>query len=142
MESARNSWTLNCPIGPKQPKWFHRRTLKEGFCSQLLFYQLVPHFFMNHSFKGTIHIGPTQILRDLWPSPFVGNFYNCLSAKEYLPNLLESALLCQIFVFWVRDFKFWLHAYFLIFFNCAKFQKHWTTFILDIIQGSPPLNFW
>ena len=29
----------------------------------------------------------------------------------------------QIFVFWVRDFKFWLHAYFFIFFECAKFQQ-------------------
>ena len=32
--------------------------------------------------------------------------------KEYFPNLLETALLPQIFVFWVRDFKFWLLAYF------------------------------
>ena len=42
--------------------------------------------------------------------------------REYFPNLLESALLCQIFVFGVRDFKFWLLAYSLISFNCAKFQ--------------------
>ena len=34
------------------------------------------------------------------------------------------------------DFKFWLLAYFLILFDCAKFQKDWTTFILDILQGS------
>ena len=57
--------------------------------------------------------------------------------KEYFPNLLETALLCKIFVFWVRDFKFWLLAYFLIFFDYAKFQKDWTTFILDILQWSP-----
>ena len=57
--------------------------------------------------------------------------------KGYLPNLLETTLLHQIFVSWVRDFKFWLLAHFLIFFNYAKFQKEWTTFILDIIQGSP-----
>ena len=31
--------------------------------------------------------------------------------KEYLPNLLETWLLHQIFVFWVRDLKFWLLAY-------------------------------
>ena len=35
--------------------------------------------------------------------------------------------------FWVRDFKFWLLAYFLIFFNYAKFQKDWTNLILDIL---------
>ena len=32
------------------------------------------------------------------------------SRKEYLPNFLECALLGQIFVFWVRDFKFLLLA--------------------------------
>ena len=62
---------------------------------------------------------------------FTRNRY--INWKGYLPNLLESALLCQIFVFWVRDFKFWLHAYFLIFFNCAKFQKDWTNLIIDIL---------
>ena len=34
--------------------------------------------------------------------------------KEYFPNLLETALLCQIFVYWDRDFKFWLLAYYFI----------------------------
>ena len=28
--------------------------------------------------------------------------------KGYLPNLLEITLLCQLFVFWDRDVKFWL----------------------------------
>ena len=49
--------------------------------------------------------------------------------KEYLPNLLETWLLPQFFVFRVRDFKFWLIAYFLISFKCAKFHKYWTTLI-------------
>ena len=57
--------------------------------------------------------------------------------KECFPNILETWLLCLIFVFWVRDFKFWLLAYLLIFFDYAKFQKDWTTFLLDILQGSP-----
>ena len=39
----------------------------------------------------------------------------------------------DFFVFRVRDFKFWLLAYFLIFFNYAKFQKAWTNLILDIL---------
>ena len=43
------------------------------------------------------------------------------------PKVLETALLCQIFVYWVRDFKFWLLAYLLILFNFAKFQKFGTT---------------
>ena len=53
--------------------------------------------------------------------------------KGYLSNLLERWMLPHFFVFWVRDFKFWLHAYFLIFFNRAKFQKDWTNLILDCI---------
>ena len=56
--------------------------------------------------------------------------------KEYLPNLLETALLPRFFVYWARYFKFWLLAYFLILLNCAKFEEDWTTFILDILQGS------
>ena len=68
--------------------------------------------------------------------PWVSRIFGSCE-KEYFPNLLEITLLCQIFVFWVRDFKFWLLAYFLIFFDYAKFQKDWTTFILDILQGSP-----
>ena len=59
--------------------------------------------------------------------------------KGYLPNLLETALLHQIFVFWFRDFKLWLLAYFFISFNRAKFQQDWTTLILDILKG--PLMF-
>jgi hypothetical protein len=35
--------------------------------------------------------------------------------KGYLPNLLETTLLHQISVFWVRDFKLRLLAYFFIF---------------------------
>ena len=53
--------------------------------------------------------------------------------KEYFPNLLETTLLHQIFIFWVKDFKFRLFAYFSICFNCAKFQQVWTTLILDIL---------
>ena len=40
---------------------------------------------------------------------------------------------CTIFfVFWVRNFKFWLLAC-LIFLDCAKFPKDWTNLILDIL---------
>jgi hypothetical protein len=38
----------------------------------------------------------------------------------------------RFFVLRVRDFKFWLLAYFFISLNCAKFQQDWTTLILDI----------
>ena len=51
---------------------------------------------------------------------------------EYLSNVLESALLPWFFVYWVRDFKFWLLAYFLILLNFANFQQDRTTLILDI----------
>ena len=57
----------------------------------------------------------------------------CILLKEYFPNLLESTLLVKIFVFWVRDLKFWLLAYFFILLSCAKFQQDWTTLILDIL---------
>ena len=53
--------------------------------------------------------------------------------KELSSKTSETALLHQIFVFKVRDFKLWLLAYFLISFNCAKFQQDWTTLILDIL---------
>ena len=56
-----------------------------------------------------------------------------VASKGYLPNLLETALLCQIFVFWVRDLTLWLLAYFLTSFNCANFEQDWTTLILDIL---------
>ena len=55
--------------------------------------------------------------------------------KEYFPNLLESTLLVKMFVFWVRDLKFWLLAYFSVLLRCAKFQQDWTTLILDILKG-------
>ena len=61
-----------------------------------------------------------------------GHMYNSktnLDSKGYLSNLL----LCQIFVFWVRDFKLWLLAYFFILTKCAKFQQDWTKLILDIL---------
>ena len=54
---------------------------------------------------------------------FTRNRY--INWKGYLPNLLESALLCQIFVFWVRDFKFWLLAYFFLFsLTVQSFRKN------------------
>ena len=74
-------------------------------------------------------------LRTTHSEPKLRNkFRNC---KEYFPNLLIITLLPQIFVFWVRDFKFWLLAYLFILFDCGKFLRYWTTFILDILQGSP-----
>ena len=64
-----------------------------------------------------------------------------VSWKEYFPNLLETVLCHQIFVFWVRGLKFWLLAYFFIFLNYAKFQLDWTSLILDIYKG-PHFKFW
>ena len=55
------------------------------------------------------------------PCSFIKDF-RVVGLKEYFPNPLESALLPQFFVFRVRDFKFWLLAYFLISSNWAKFQ--------------------
>ena len=65
------------------------------------------------------------------------SLWNIYILKEYFPNLLEITLLPRFFVYWARYFKFWLLAYFLILLNCAKFEEDWTTFILDILQGSP-----
>ena len=58
--------------------------------------------------------------------------------KEYLPNLLETWLLHQIFVFWVRDLKFWLLAYFLF---PLTLQRLANIDIRHFIRV-PPLNFW
>ena len=55
------------------------------------------------------------------------------ATKEYLPNLLVNTFWGQIFVFQVRDHKFWLLAYFFILLSCTKFQQDWTTLILDIL---------
>ena len=49
--------------------------------------------------------------------------------KEYLPNVLESAL----FVYSVRNFKSWLFAYFLILLNCEKLEQDLTKLILVIL---------
>ena len=57
--------------------------------------------------------------------------------EEYFPNLLKRGFLCQIFVAWVRDFKFRLIADFWIFYKSAKFQKDWTNLILNIHSPSP-----
>ena len=61
--------------------------------------------------------------------------------KGYLSNLLETALLPRFFVFWVRDFKFWLLAYFFIFFNCAKFQQDWATLMINVFDKGHPFEF-
>ena len=37
-------------------------------------------------------------------------------------------------VFWVNDFKLWLHVFFFISFNFAKFHQDWTTLILCIFH--------
>ena len=52
----------------------------------------------------------------------------CKISKGYLPNLLETTLLHQISVFWVRDFKL---GYLLIFWfpltvqSFSKIGRHW-----------------
>ena len=59
------------------------------------------------------------------------------SASRFKMSIFQTfwkVYCCAKFLFFcVRDFKFWLLAYFLIFFNCAKFQKDWTTFVIDIL---------
>ena len=54
-------------------------------------------------------------------------------SKEYLLNLLVNTFWVQIFVFQVRDLKFWLLAYFFFLLICAESQQDWTTLILDIL---------
>ena len=56
---------------------------------------------------------------------------NLMNWKEYFPNLLESILLHHIFVYWVRDSRFWLLAY-LILLNCAKLSQIGQTWYLYI----------
>ena len=72
-------------------------------------------------------------------SNFWGLFFHFFGVKKkgYLPNLLERWLLPQIFVFWVRDFKFWLLAYFFYFVWLCKFSEILDNIYIDILQGSP-----
>ena len=91
---------------------------------------------------------------------YIGKFHLFSFSKEYFPNLLETGRLPRFFVYRVRDFKFWLLAYFFISFNPiptglghvtliyglippmagrnrvnrAKFQQDITTLILDIFS--------
>ena len=68
---------------------------------------------------------------------FIHSENHTKSEKIFNSNLLETALLPRFFVYLARYFKLWLHTYFFILLNCAKFEEDWTTFILDILQGSP-----
>ena len=62
--------------------------------------------------------------------------------KEYFPNVLETALLCQIFVYWIRDFKFWLLAYFFFCLIVQSFSKIRQRWYYRFYKG-PPFNvFW
>ena len=58
--------------------------------------------------------------------------------KEYFPNLLESTLLCQSFVFWIRDFKLWLVATCLL---CKISVKLDNIDIRHLIRKGPPYEF-
>ena len=92
---------------------------------------------MNLNRKNIIHMAVTKITwRDeeedkSWEDMTV--FFRKYVTNEYFPNLLETTLCHQIFVFWIRDLKFWLLTYFFILLSCAKFQQDWTTLILDIL---------
>ena len=102
----------------------------------------------------------------LMHSSYVRNFYNIKIKRifEIAWTLFEIILFIHLnkhldgakSTLWkklqwtiVYHFK-WIHlaqnyfdfnAYFLISFDCAKFQKDWTTLILDILQWFPPLVF-
>ena len=65
------------------------------------------------------------------------------SRKEYLPNLLENWLLPRFFVFWVRDFKFWLSTcLFFYFLYLCKVSERLANFYISHFTRVPPLNFW
>ena len=53
--------------------------------------------------------------------------------RSIFQTFWKGACCANFFVFWVRELKFWLLAFFLIFFNCAKFQKDWTNLVLNIL---------
>ena len=85
-------------------------------------------FHITHAKKGLPnHSSSTRDLKDFFSICDVEN-----TILTCPPHSILS-LLCQIFVFWIRDFKLWLLAYFFILIKCAKFQQDWTTLILDIL---------
>ena len=46
-----------------------------------------------------------------------------------------------MFHFWVREFEFWLLAYFVIVLNCTKFEQPLTNLILVTLKGFPMIFF-
>ena len=80
----------------------------------------------------------TKLVKKLSKKDLKIDFF--FTKKEHFPNLLESALLHQIFVFWVRDFKQWLLAYFLISFKCKVSGRLDNLGSRHFIRG-PPLMF-
>ena len=59
-----------------------------------------------------------------------------LNKRAYITFFYKSNILQRTHIR-LKIKKFWLLlAYFFIFLNGAKFQKDWTTFILDILQWS------
>ena len=61
---------------------------------------------------------------------------------QYLPNLLETWLLPRFFVSKVRDFKFWLLAYFLFPLTVRSFSKIWQHWYKTFYKGPPFDVFW
>ena len=68
--------------------------------------------------------------------------FTFFTRKGYFPNLLEITLLHQIFVYWVRDFKLWLLAYFFNFLWLCKVSERLDNIYIRHFTMVPPLNFW
>ena len=102
------------------------------YLANVIYAKTVPLPFIAYSNWHGFLRSPRKISMCVSLAPRI-HFFHKGERKGYLTNLLETALLPQFFVFWVRDFKLWLLAYFLISFNCAKFQQDWTTLILHIL---------
>ena len=124
-KSCNFSWTFDL----KYPVCLHSQQCREeSVCGTNIMSSLIGKIF---NLEGSLMLIKGQLISNeiLLSSIFPKNELE----KCYLPNLLVITLWDQIFVFWVRDLKFRLLAYFLILLCCAKFQQDWATLILDIL---------
>ena len=78
----------------------------------------------------------------IWKKNPLKIWHYWVTSKEYFPNLLESTLCHQIFVFWVRDLKFWLLIFFKFCWAVQSFSKIGQHWYLTFYKGPTFNAFW
>ena len=143
----RNSWKCHFNVNTFNLPWYFSVFQFSILLCRILDLQnlpgLIKYLWLSNKLQTSINIGWAQnhglsgVKKFFWidqiPAQAKWTVLHSVFKKDYFPNLLESIVLHQIFVFCVRCLKFWLLAYSLILLNCAKFQQDWTTLISEIL---------